>query len=236
MNLSKIYASKIYLTSSRQNRIHAAIEDPMNVELVQQVAEYLDDDSKQKLKKAVSEKNAKKSAEDAAKPSEDSDKNVFDEFESHSAPASSGGHASIPHSSGSGNVFDDFDASEPEGNIPEGDENTDIPEPPTDDAPEDSEPVEEATEITGVDEIDTEDSAVLQSGIVKKLLNDEDDAAGVVRVDIGDDEAWIYYDDKVNLNDVLDNVISIIKSNGYDMLKFSRLARTDNAVVFDIKE
>lgn len=236
MNLSKIYASKIYLTSSRQNRIHAAIEDPMNVELVQQVAEYLDDDSKQKLKEAVSEKNAKKSAEDAAKPSEDSDKNVFDDFESHSAPASSGGHASIPHSSGSGNVFDDFDTSEPEGNIPEGDENTDIPEPPTDDVPEDSEPVEEATEITGVDEIDTEDSAVLQSGVVKKLLNAEDDAAGVVRVDIGDDETWIYYDDKVNLNDVLDNVISIIKSNGYDMLKFSRLARTDNAVVFDIKE
>lgn len=236
MNLSKIYASKIYLTSSRQNRIHAAIEDPMNVELVQQVAEYLDDDSKQKLKEAVSEKNAKKSAEDAARPTEDSGKNVFDDFESHSAPAPAGGHASIPHSSGSGNVFDDFDASEPEGNIPEGDEKADIPEPSTADVPEDSEPVEEATEITGVDEIDTEDSVVLQSGVIKKLLNDEDDAAGVVRVDIGDTETWIYYDDKVNLNDVLDNVISIIKSNGYDMLKFSRLARTDNAVVFDIKE
>lgn len=236
MNLSKIYASKIYLTSSRQNRIHAAIEDPMNVELVQQVAEYLDDDSKQKLKEAVSEKNAKKSAEDAARPTEDSGKNVFDDFESHSAPAPAGGHASIPHSSGSGNVFDDFDASEPEVNIPEGDEKADIPEPSTDDVSEDSEPVEEATEITGVDEINAKDSAVLQSGVIKKLLNDEDDAAGVVRVDIGDDETWIYYDDKVNLNDVLDNVISIIKSNGYDMLKFSRLARTDNAVVFDIKE
>jgi hypothetical protein len=76
----------------------------------------------------------------------------------------------------------------------------------------------------------------LQSGIIKKLLNTEDDTQGVARVDIDDSETWIYYDDKVNLNDIFDNVIALLKDSKYDMLKFSRLARTDNAVVFDIKE
>lgn len=236
MKLSRIYASKIYLTSSRQDRIHAAINDPLNVELVQQVAEYLDEDSQQELKDAIAEKKARKAA---ASPdnhsSEESNENVFDDVDSHSGPASREGSAPIPHSSGSGNVFDDFDPAMPEGDAPEGD-NSDTPEPPADTPSTDSEPVEESIEITGVNDIDSEDGPVLQSGVIKKLLNETDDASGVVRIDISDDEAWIYYDDKVNLNDVLDNVISIIKSNGYDMLKFSRLARTDNAVVFDIKE
>lgn len=246
MSLTKIYSSKLYLTSSRKDRIHAAIQDPINLELVQQVAAYLDDDSKDELKQAIAEKEAKSAS--SSEPSEPIDnENVFDTPDSGSAPSFHGGG----HSSGgfsSGNVFDDFDSGTED--FPDTDtsdsEDMDIPEPeanPSDvDTPTDAEPVEENTAVTQEEVISAEDinaedeTAVLQSGIIKKLLNDQEDTSGVVRVDIGDTEAWIYYDDKINLNDIFDNVIALLKDSKYDMLKFSRLARTDNAVVFDIKE
>jgi len=246
MSLSKIYSSKLYLTSNRQDKIHAAIQNPVNLELVQQVAAYLDDDSKKDLKQAIEEKEIKpdQNLESVAAP--EANENVFDTpdfgsgFGSGSA-FSGGGHSSGGFSGGNGNVFDDFSSEVSEGDMPEGGDSAPAPESSEPSAPapessEPSEPVEETTEITGVDEIDSKDSAVLQSGIIKKLLNDQEDTSGVVRVDIDDTETWIYYNDKVNLNDIFDNVIALLKDYKYDMLKFSRLARTDNAVVFDIKD
>ena len=44
MRLQRIYSSKLYVTSTRKDRIHAAIQDPINVELVQQLEDYLDDE------------------------------------------------------------------------------------------------------------------------------------------------------------------------------------------------
>jgi hypothetical protein len=239
MSLGRIYASKIYLTSNRQGKIHAAIQDPLNVELVQQISDYLDTDAKEELAEAVEFNEAK---EASSKEAEAPEGNVFDGVE---APTSSGGpslgggsHRSSsggsipPMPSGGGDPFEEFESDEP-----------DAPDdaPSDDNAPAEapSEPpadIEEATEITGVDEVSDTDEVVLQSGVLKKLLNSEDDTSGVARVDIDDKETWVYYEDKVNLNDILDEVISAIKNAKYDMLKFSRLARTDNAVVFDIKE
>ena len=220
------------------------MEDPINLELVQQISDYLDDDSKQVLKQAIADNQAKEAANAPASDTTE-ETNVFDGF----TPSSHGGGG---HSSGgfSGGAPADLGGDMPEGDMPEGDlggdATSDDGSAPATDAPDTEpvadEPVEENTAVTQEEVISAEDinaeeeTAVLQSGIIKKLLNDQEDAQGVVRVDIDDKDVWIYYDDKVNLNDVLDNVISIIKSNGYDMLKFSRLARTDNAVVFDIKE
>ena len=83
MKLSRIYASKIYLTNSRQDRIHAAINDPLNVELVQQVAEYLDEDSQEELKDAIAEKKARKAAANPDnRSSEEPNENVFDDVDS----------------------------------------------------------------------------------------------------------------------------------------------------------
>ena len=239
MNLSKIYASKIYLTSTRQDKIHAAINDPINVELVQQVAEYLDDDSKQELKQAIKEKEAKEAPKDTTTNVPKG--NVFDEYENSKPSGSFSGGApshSAPHS---GNVFDDFDSMSDTdmGDIPEG-ESIDTSDIPSDiPAPEPSADIEESTEVVADDGIEVvsseEEQPAIQSGIIKKLLNDQDDTKGAVRVDPTDDEVWIYYEDKINLNDVMDNVITVIKDT-YNTLKFSRLARTDNAIVFDIKE
>lgn len=242
MSLSKIYSSKLYLTSNRQDKIHAAIQDPINLELVQQVAAYLDDDSKKDLKQAIKEEEIKPDQNLGSDTTSEANENVFDTPDFGSGSAFSGGsHSSGGFSGSGGNVFDDFSSEVPEGDIPEGgDSASESSEPsapvPAPESSEPSEPVEETTEITGVDEIDSKDSVVLQSGIIKKLLNDQEDTSGVVRVDIDDTETWIYYNDKVNLNDIFDNVIALLKDYKYDMLKFSRLARTDNAVVFDVKE
>ena len=244
MSLGRIYASKLYLTSSRQGKIHAAIQDPLNVELVQQISDYLDADAKEELSEAVKSNKAKE--ETSFKEAEAPKGNVFDDVDtSTSSESSSLGGGSHGSSSGgslssmpdsSGDPFAEFESGA-------SDTLTDAPsDAPSDDnaspkaASEPSTDIEEATEITGVDEVSDTDEVVLQSGVLKKLLNSEDDTSGVARVDIDDKEAWVYYEDKVNLNDILDEVISAIKNAKYDMLKFSRLARTDNAIVFDVKE
>ena len=219
------------------------MEDPINLELVQQISDYLDDDSKQVLKQAIADNKAKEAANAPASDTTE-ETNVFDGF----TPSShGGGGGSAGGGFSGGDAFADFDdgGDMAEGDLG-GDTTSDEGSAPTTDVQDTElvadEPVEENTAVTqeeviSADDINAEEeTAVLQSGIIKKLLNDQEDAQGVVRVDIDDKDVWIYYDDKVNLNDVLDNVISIIKSNGYDMLKFSRLARTDNAIVFDIKE
>lgn len=247
MSLDRIYASKMYLTSTRKDRIHAAIQDPLNIELVQQVSDYLDPDSKAKLKQAVAEKEA--AEVDVAQEAAGADANVFDQADAAASGGSFGGSSFRGGSGGSGSVFDDFDAGE--GGLDEpgaegaegGDGDFDAPDIDVDGAPTSEADVdvdiEESTEVIADDGIEItsseEEAPAIQSGIIKKLLNEQDDTKGVVRVDPTDDEVWIYYEDKVNLNDVMDNVITLIK-NTYDALKFSRLARTDNAVVFDIKE
>ena len=53
MRLQRIYSSKLYVTSTRKDRIHAAMQDPYNIELVQQLAEYLDEDGEVELAQAV---------------------------------------------------------------------------------------------------------------------------------------------------------------------------------------
>lgn len=248
MNLSKIYGSKLYLTSDRQDSIHAAIQNPLNIELVQQISEYLDDESKEDLAEAISsEEEKEQQAAESKSNSEGSEENVFDEdnvFDTSSSAPSSGSasHSSFSApSGGSSNPFDDDFESIPddigEGGEPKPSPDANSDSEPSAPAPAPADDIEESTEITCTEDIDTEDAKPeLQSGIIKKLLNTEDDTQGVARVDINDSETWIYYDDKVNLNDIFDNVIALLKDSKYDMLKFSRLARTDNAVVFDIKE
>ena len=44
--LQSIYASKLYKTSTRKSRIKAAVESPVNVELVAQLAKSLDEEYK----------------------------------------------------------------------------------------------------------------------------------------------------------------------------------------------
>lgn len=83
------------------------------------------------------------------------------------------------------------------------------------------------------------DCVVLDAEVIKSTLNSRDDTCGVVSIalkDSGVSELWIYYDDETNLNDTIYAVVSVFNSCGYNMLKFNRLARSNNAIVFDILE
>ena len=154
-----IYSSKLYKNSKYKDNIKSAVENPVNLELVQQLNDYIEDDSEESFD---------------VKFSDLTDDNEVD-F----------------------SLEDDFD----------------IEERFSDD--EDS-----------MDELDSDDDS---------LADDSDFEAsncnGVVRISDDNDELWIHYNDKTNLNNIMEDVIEFMSEN-YEGYEFNRLARTENAIVF----
>lgn len=105
----------------------------------------------------------------------------------------------------------------------EPDDNSDSEAP--DQEPEDKvqEPVEESTKIH-----------VIPLDEIKGTLNHVADTAGVSRIEMKDHELWIFYNDEVNLNNIMTEVIELLNNTGYTYLSFNRLARSNNAIVFEI--
>lgn len=221
MRLQRIYSSKLYVTSTRKDRIHAAMQDPINAELVQQLSEYLDDEAQMELNQAVKEEEA----EAAAAQGEDSQ--VVAPSESSGSFGGGGGG----HSSFTGDVLSDFGDDEP----------MDIDAPADTESPEPEEaPVEESTKISGRPIKATSviwttiEDVVSECDTIQGTLNAREDTKGASRMQVKDSELWIYYSDDTNLNDIMISVIEVLNSTGYTYLAFSRLARSNNAIVFDI--
>lgn len=223
MRLQRIYSSKLYLTSSRKDRIHAAMTNPYNKELVQQLEEYLDDDAQVELKKAKSEIKPSDNPDSGsvAAPSEDS---------SFGGGGGEGSHGGGGAPAFSGDVFSDFGE----------DDLADVEPMPEDEMNSEPEaPVEENTAIMGKVMATsliwtTLEDVVKECDIIQGTLNAREDTKGVSRLQVKDNELWIYYKDDVNLNDTMIAVIETLNSTGYTYLAFSRLARSNNAIVFDI--
>ena len=231
MKLSRIYSSKLYITSTRKDRIRAAINDPFNVELVQQISDYLDNDSKKLLKTAVEEEDAK--AEKLEDKSSDSDTGSgndepLDDEHNVFSPSYSGSHGPIAPPSDMGGDMGEGGPEEP-GLF---DESSDSGYEP---APDDN--VEESTQIPIEGSSKIEDiisNLVNDLPVIKGTLNGREDTAGVIRLNVDDDELWIYYADEVNLSDIMIEVIEALNGANYNYLTFNRLARSNNAIVFDI--
>ena len=223
MRLKRIYASKLYVTSSRKDRIHAAIQDPVNAELVQQLSEYLDDDAKIQLNRVKAEIKEEEEAEEA----EEAGGGVSPSGDSFSP---SGGGAPSHFSGSAVDDFGDDEFSDGEFDMPEdvgGDE-------PAPDAVEESKQVKgKSINATSLIWTSVED-ATKECDIIQGTLNAREDTKGVTRLQVKDNELWIYYNDDVNLNDTMIAVIEVLNSTGYTYLAFSRLARSNNAIVFDI--
>lgn len=224
MRLQRIYSSKLYLTSNRKDKIHAAIQDPINIELVQQLEEYLSDEAKAELKQAESQIKPE--------PKEDSDGQVIQPDTSDTSSSGGGGPS---HSAFTGDILSDFgdDEFSDEGSA----------EGSSSEAPVEEAPVEETTSVKGKT---IKATSVIWTSIedisnecetIKGTLNAREDTKGVSRIEVkGSDatELWIYYNDDSNLNDKMIEVISVLNSTGYTYLKFNRLARSNNAIVFDV--
>ena len=230
MKLQRIYSSKLYVTSTRKDRIHAAIQDPINAELVQQLSDYLDEDAQIELKRATNQVAQKTGSQPTGSGDVDSgDTGAGDT----GAPTPSGGS----HHSFSGSPIDDFGADElADIDISEDAGGEEAPA----DIPEEPEAVESVTQegkkITASTAIiwTTLDDVVNDCETIKGTLNAREDTKGVTRLQVSEHELWLYFNDDSNLNDKMIEVISVLNSTGYTYLKFNRLARSNNAIVFDI--
>ena len=228
---SAIMASKMFKASPRQKEILAAIDDIANVELVQQLDEYLDDEF-------ITMKYGTDTSTDAEYTDEaiDNEPGIDEASDDTSAP-------SFNRPTGSPARFTPNDESlmdkhgeeleELENEAPELETGSDEPEEPTASVKKSSAKPIVANEIVNPF-VDLYASLTGIANEIKGTLNVRQDTAGVNRVQIKNDELWIYYNDDINLNNVMANVIGVLNSANYSYFEFNRLARTDNAMVFTV--
>lgn len=207
-----IYSSKLYKASSRKDKIRANINSPINVELVQQIADYVDANEPKQLDTKVNEPS-----ESVVKRSDH--------------PAPNRGADKINHSSES-DVSPSDDIEPMPGLIADDETISDEPQPAQ---PED-EPAEEINQSEKLTDDTVQGAEGICSSIdinrIKDELNDSPLTEGVIRVANKAREIWVYFNDNTNLNDIMVNVIDSIFSRYGAQLEFNRLARSENAMVF----
>lgn len=225
-----IFASKLYRFSNRKDKIRAAIENPINLELVTQLRSYLDD---KYLTNEYFPDTGSASVED-----DKTDQNAPPSESRDSAPVRHSDFGSRSTSFSPGDLDLDDEAPNEDTDIVVDEDVVDTEEEDTDTDVEEATsitdtPISSATSLYVPPQVDTN---ILSSIIpqIKGTLNSRDDTCGVDNIFVKDKELWIYYNDSVNLNNVMTTVIEILNSTGYYYLSFSRLARKDNAMVFDI--
>ena len=226
--MNAIFASKLFRSSARQDKIRAALADPVNMELVQQLRSYLDEPyQKMGLMDAQSEEpktdTFEAPAEGEAEESSSASESSSSAPSHNSAPSHVSGPSSDPIDIPGLSIEDETSSEEPPASEPS--------EPSSNEASVPSEePVAESTRITS--------STNVQDTIeqLKGSINMRQETCGVNRILKKEDEIWIYYEDKVNLNNVMGPVIELVNALGYSNLEFNRLARSDNAIVFQIYE
>lgn len=221
--LERIYASKMFAASKNQDKIAKALVDPLNGELVQQLRSYLDDDFLKEAKEHREEVQL-------SQPKESSS----DEFDSRPDENPAPSHdrdSSNPRPAPRHSSTSDFSELSEMG-VPDANDGLDLdnetPEEPDNSESQSSEDtsdeISEATDITS-------DVCRLDTDEIERCLNEDSQSSGVRRVTLSGSELWVYYKDNINLNSVMDATISKVT----DMCpnwKFSRFARTYNAIVF----
>lgn len=224
--MNAIFTSKLYQGSSieRKRKIQSAIQDPVNSELVQQLRRYLDD-------KYISEEYLDPDPDDFE--THDTDERTNEATPSRQSPL----NEPAPPRPTAPAHFSPIDRVD-ETDLQEADEEdtedmVDSIEPPRQ-TEDDEGTLSEATKLPRSTKVVSCIDISSISAEIKGSLNARSDTAGVSRVQIRDKELWIYYNDSISLNNVMDSVIDILFRLGYTYLQFDRLARSDNAVVFMI--
>lgn len=214
--MKAIYASKLYKSKSMSGRdnIKSAIEDPINSELLLQLAEYLDEEYQELLNTPEPEDTKEDKVDDKdveVEPSENFDISNLD-----------------TSSTEDGKEINEIDESTNSEDIKE-DEST--------------------NSSTKLDKSSILSQTVLNPNCIvseinlkgladelKGTLNMREDTSGVARIALKEAELWIYYNDNINLNTIMTQVIETLSAASYTYLQFNRLARTDNAIVFTVNE
>ena len=233
--MKSIYASKLFIASKRKEQIRAALLAEANSGLVQQLAEDLDEQYQ-------TPENLGLEKEEPKEEKANSGNGEFDEFivdeeidpkndlvtmddlgKSSGAPKSAPSKISSPKPSG---------GDKPEGEKPKADTSELMPESPANEKPQEPE-----ASIQVENKAPVKAATLPDLNILKGTLNGRQETAGVIRIAEKENEIWIYYNDDINLNDVMVDVIEAITSLDTQPLEFNRLARSDNAIVFvtDVK-
>lgn len=227
--MNAIFASKLFRSSIRQDKIRAALADPVNMELVQQLRSYLDEPyQKMRLMDPQPEEPETDTSETPAEGETGEESPSTPESNSPApshtgAPSHVSGPSSDPMDIPGLNIEDEASSEEPPASEPSEPSSNEQSVPP-------EEPVAESTKITS--STDVQDTIEQLKG----SINMRQETSGVNRILKKEDEIWIYYEDKVNLNNVMGPVIELVNALGYSNLEFNRLARSDNAIVFQIYE
>lgn len=211
-------SSKLFQSYSpiHQDKIRAAAQDPMNVELVKQLAAYLDKDYQKP--EYINPKALQDKAPEPTASKDDTSPDAESEF---NAGRPSGHPMSSPSSTPFTDAVIEDEADQGDMDLADDDNDTNVAEPPS----------EEISEATDVESDMTKDYQQLKS-----ILQSSDSTAGVSRIATKGNEVWIYYIDRINLNNIMGNVVDTLAQHHYDELDFNRLARMDNAMVFVIHE
>ena len=223
--IQAIYSCKLYKASPRKEKIQAAMNDPVNLELVTQLNSYLDPEYRQT-----------KSMDNKDSEPEESYVVDIDPVDADDTLSLSGASYSFDHSSGSdfGSVDMDPEVTEATHSEPAGlaDDVSEVVDNVSSEV--DADVSSEVEEVTSAEELETAIISHEDVEEIKATLNTNSDTHGVNRALIKDTELWIYYEDEVNLNNVMGPVIESLNSGKYKCLEFNRLARSTNAIVFQI--
>lgn len=210
-----IYSCKMYKNSKNKDQIVATLQDPTNAELVVQLQSYLDP----QYRKKKPTKHNDNILDDQSKVHD----NDIDDPDSVHQRTKSTPDLSHSAASFSENHVDDLSTD------PGYESGVDEPKDPDDDVAQELNNDDVTSSISASTAVET-----LQPDSIKGLLNASDDTSGVNRILVKGEELWIYYEDKKNLNNIMGPAIELLNSANYTCLEFNRLARTDNAIVFQI--
>lgn len=268
--MEAIFSSKLYKSSPRKQKILAALSNDLNVELVQQLREYLDEpeETTEPVELHPKEEETYKEEDDfTSSDSEESNTEHTDTFYNNSkdyVPTSSKESSELETSTSESDKEeskptpkidreDTSDSTKTKQNdsekksenldlskfhSPRKSDNTDEESTNVESSSSSSEIIESATALY-TDPIEASCHCIcdyVDVEAIRGTLNAREDTNGVSRIFIKEkeNELWIYYQDKINLNSVMEPVISVLNSTGFTNLEFNRLARTDNAIVFEV--
>lgn len=217
--LESVYGSKFYKASKYTDRINAAIANPLNIELVNQLSSYLDDEY-HKLRYLDPDKLADEQDQLADEQDQLAD-NSIDDIDSDLAGLE---------------VDGDFNEdnlvrypNQDSGELEIDNDNSNLAN--------DTDSISSVNNATTIaeDAVAVNSSTDLDIDVLKGTLNSRNDTQGITRVQKKENELWLYYSDNTNLNNIMTDVIEYI-SEASTSLIFNRLARSENAIVFEIND
>lgn len=220
--MKAIYSCKLYKTHPRKDKIKAAISNPINTELVSQLRSYLDDEYQ-----PLADRPEPDVADDLREDADDLSSDVSDGSSSGSLgprPTSGSLSAKFDALLGDEGDSDDFTDSDM------GDLDSDVDDTDLDKESETEGELEEIGESTSI----STPTDVNLADAVKSSLCQYPELSKFNRVLEKNNELWIYYNDDVNLNNIMGPVIEQLVDDHLDQLEFNRLARSDNAIVFQV--